>query len=86
VQLGAGVHDLALHRHALSVTRFATPAAFREYFKAHYGPTIAVYRAIAADPARVAELDAALDDLARRHQDTAGAMSWEYLLVTATRT
>ena len=44
-----------------------------------------VYRSIADDPARVAELDAALAALG----DAAlvdGRMEWEYLLLTARRT
>ena len=43
------------------------------------------YRGIADDPGKVAALDAALVDLARRHDLGGGAMDWEYLLVTATR-
>ena len=57
-------------------------AEFRDFFKATYGPTITVYRSIADDPARVAELDAALAALG----DAAladGRMEWEYLLLTA---
>ncbi|MGY0006285.1 hypothetical protein [Micromonospora sp. I033] len=71
-------------RETVTVDRFAAPEEFRDYFKAHYGPTIAVYRANAADPERVAALDRGLADLARRHLD-AGVMRWEYLLVTARR-
>ena len=48
-----------------AVDRFATGAEFRDFFKATYGPTIAVYRAIADDPERVAALDAALAELGR---------------------
>ena len=59
-------------------------AAFRDYFKARYGPTIAVYRALADEPDRVAALDAALADLGDRHL-TDGVMAWEYLLLTARR-
>ena len=69
-------------------TSSATPAAFRDFFKAHYGPTIAVYRGIADDPARVAALDEELLDLARRFDhgaDGRTVMEWEYLLVTARR-
>ena len=53
----------------MRVDRFATPEEFRDFFKACYGPTIAVYRAIADDPDRVAALDADLADLARRFHD-----------------
>ena len=52
-------------------TRFATPEAFRDYFKANYGPTIAVYNHIADDADQVQALDDALVALAaarpRRH-------------------
>ncbi|KGN34325.1 hypothetical protein N802_13335 [Knoellia sinensis KCTC 19936] len=84
--LGDRVVDLEARRRMLTVDRFRTPEEFREYFKANYGPTITAYRAVADDPARVVELDATLDDLARRHQAPDGAMEWEYLIVTARRT
>ena len=48
------------------MTHFATPEEFRDYFKAVYGPTIAVYKAIADDPEKVAALDEALAELGRR--------------------
>lgn len=79
---GDRVRNLRLHRQQLVVDHFADGRAFRTYFKINYGPTIAVYRAIADDPDRTAALDRALDDLA----DSAlvdGAMPWEYLLVLA---
>lgn len=69
----------------LRVDRFATPEDFREFFKACYGPTIAAYKGIAADPERVSALNEALLELARRHDVGSGAMDWEYLLVTARR-
>lgn len=66
----------------LRVTEFDRPEAFRDYFKAHYGPTIAVYRSIADDPVATADLDAALDDLGRRFAvGPGGTMEWEYLVV-----
>jgi len=83
--LGDRVVDLDAQRHTLRVDRFATAEDFRDFFKACYGPTIAAYKAIAADPDRVAALDEALCDLARRHDVGSGAMDWEYLLVTARR-
>lgn len=67
----------------LTVDRFATPEQFRDFFKACYGPTIAVYKNIADEPERVAALDGELTDLARRHDQGGGVMDWEYLLVTA---
>jgi SAM-dependent methyltransferase len=81
--LGDRVSDLEMSRHALPVDRFATAADFREFFKARYGPTIAVYRANAEDPERCAALDRDLDTLADRFGAADGLMEWEYLLVTA---
>lgn len=79
------VTDVVARRQSLRVDHFATPESFREYFKARYGPTIAVYRGIADDPERVAALDRELVDLARRHDHGTGTtvMEWEYLLLTA---
>ena len=83
--LGDRVTDVEVQRRTVRVDLFGKPGDFREFFKANYGPTIATYRNIAEDPERVAALDSALDDLASRHTDGAGAtgMDWEYLLVTA---
>ncbi|WP_406004995.1 class I SAM-dependent methyltransferase [Streptomyces sp. NBC_00637] len=80
--LGDGVSGIDARRRTLRVDRFSRPEEFREFFKSCYGPTVAVYGALADDPERVAELDAALADLAARHLAD-GAMEWEYLLVTA---
>jgi SAM-dependent methyltransferase len=69
------------------IDQFATPRDFVDFFKANYGPTIAVYRAIADDPARVAALDRDLLALAERFDrgSEGTVLDWEYLLVTATR-
>ncbi|SDR96208.1 class I SAM-dependent methyltransferase [Agrococcus carbonis] len=75
--------ELRLAREQLDVSAFASGAAFRDFFKATYGPTIAAYRAIAEQPERVAELDAALAELGDRHLED-GLMRWEYLLTTGT--
>jgi ubiquinone/menaquinone biosynthesis C-methylase UbiE len=85
--LGDRVGTVDARRQTLTVDRFGTPEAVRDYFKAVYGPTIAVYRAIADDPEKVAALDEALADLARRFdRGTASCvLDWEYLLVTASR-
>jgi len=85
--LGASVTDVVARRQTVTVDLFATPADFRDYFKARYGPTIAVYRAIAGDPERVAALDRDLVELVERHQRGHGrvVMEWEYLLFTCTR-
>jgi len=82
---GDRLTGVTAERGLLPVDTFERPEDFREFFKAKYGPTIATYRAIAAEPDRVAALDRELADLARRH-DTSGAtsagtsMDWEYLL------
>lgn len=83
--VGDRVTDVRAEVRSLPVTRFATAAEFRDFFKAVYGPTIAVYRNIADDAARTAELDDALLDLTSRFQNADGAMGWEYLLFTARR-
>ena len=84
--LGERVTDLVMERRRVRVDRFAKPADFRDYFKAHYGPTIATYKAIADDPQRTEALDQALADLAERSTVAdPGVMEWEYLLVTAVR-
>jgi SAM-dependent methyltransferase len=87
--LGDQVTDVRARRQSVRVGLFGRPEDFRDYFKARYGPTIAAYRAIGADPERTAALDAELVDLARRHDRSAASgtgssvMEWEYLLLTA---
>ena len=82
---GDRVEDVVATRRRLRVDRFASAGEFREYFKARYGPTIAIYRANAADPERCAALDRDLDSLADRYGAAGGVMEWEYLLFTARR-
>ncbi|MEV0674786.1 methyltransferase domain-containing protein [Mycobacterium sp. NPDC050441] len=77
--LGGRVGELNCERRELAVTAFPDGAAFRDYFKANYGPTISAYRAITADPDRVAELDAEIAALGDRFL-TGSSMPWEYLL------
>jgi len=85
--LGDRVTEVTAQRGTVRIDMFARPEDFRDYFKASYGPTIAAYRGIAADPQRTAALDTELADLARRHDRGTGStvMDWEYLLVTARR-
>jgi SAM-dependent methyltransferase len=83
--LGDRVTDVAARRETLRVDHFGRPQDFRDYFKLRYGPTIAAYKGIADDPEKVAALDAALDDLAGRHDLGSGVLEWEYLLLTARR-
>jgi SAM-dependent methyltransferase len=82
--LGDRVTDVVAERRRLPVGRLHDGAEFREFFKRTYGPTIAVYRSLADDPARTAELDAALAALGDEASRT-GVMEWEYLLLTARR-
>ncbi|MFE0582176.1 class I SAM-dependent methyltransferase [Streptomyces sp. NPDC058874] len=80
--LGDAVTDVVARRRTVRVSLFKNPWDFREFFKACYGPTIAVYRAAGGDPDKVAALDEVLDALAAEHT-TDGVMEWEYLLLTA---
>ncbi|HET7734897.1 MAG TPA: methyltransferase domain-containing protein [Nocardioidaceae bacterium] len=83
---GDRVTDVRAEAQQLQITRFATAAEFRDFFKAFYGPTIAVYKNIADDPDKVAELDEALVALGERFGIGAGPVSeWEYLLYTAVK-
>lgn len=75
--------DITTRRATLAVTHFPTGAAFRDYFKSNYGPTIVAYRNIADDPARVAALDAELAALGDRALAGSSTMHWEYLHVSA---
>ena len=81
---GDRVDDFTAHQQVLRVDRFADGAEFRDFFKAHYGPTIAVYRFIADDDEKVAALDADMAALGDRFSQD-GVMPWEYLIVTAKR-
>jgi hypothetical protein len=81
---GDRVTDLVARQQTLRVDRFADGAEWRDFMKATYGPTIAVYRFIAGDAAKVDALDAELAALADRYLEN-GVMGWEYLLVTARR-
>jgi len=81
--LGDRVTDVTVEKRNLPVDRFGDGAAFRDYFKAFYGPTIAAYRAIADDPDRVAALDEDIAALGDRHLAGSPTMDWEYLLLTA---
>jgi len=81
---GDRVEEFVAHQQALRVDRFADGAQFRDFMKAHYGPTIAVYRFIADDAEKAAALDADVAALGDRFLDD-GVMPWEYLIVTAKR-
>jgi ubiquinone/menaquinone biosynthesis C-methylase UbiE len=82
---GDRVTDATAERQNVEVDRFDTGEEFRDYFKHHYGPTIAVYHRIAGDPEQVRALDTALAELGRAHglDRPGGTLQWEYLLFTA---
>lgn len=81
---GDRVENVAAHQQELVVDRFATGAELRDFFKANYGPTIAVYRFVGDDTEKAAALDADMAALGDRFLED-GVMAWEYLIVTATR-
>lgn len=81
---GDAVADVTAVREMIRIDRFRDGREFREYFRTHYGPTIAVYNRNADDPDQVAALDAALDALGDSALGSDGAMEWEFLLLTAT--
>lgn len=82
---GDRVEDVVAAKYRVHVDRFASAGEFREFFKARYGPTIAVYKANAAAPDKCVTLDRDLDAVADRYGVAAGAMEWEYLVLTARR-
>ena len=81
--LGDRVTEFTAERAALRIDHFADGAAFRDFFKANYGPTVAAYRGIAPDGDRIEALDAQLAELGDRYLAGSSTMEWEYLLVTA---
>jgi SAM-dependent methyltransferase len=83
--LGDRIEQVQTATQTLRVTHFASPEAFRDYFKSNYGPTISAYRFIADDPDRVAALDHDLAELGRRFDvgTDSFVLDWEYLLFTA---
>ncbi|MGY1773277.1 class I SAM-dependent methyltransferase [Blastococcus sp. SYSU D00813] len=85
--LGDRVTDVVARRQTITVGGQPSPEAWRDHWKAVYGPTIVAYRAIADDPERTAALDRELAALVARYDSGTGSvvMDWEYLLVTARR-
>ncbi|WP_369194616.1 class I SAM-dependent methyltransferase [Streptomyces djakartensis] len=87
--LGDRVTDVRAERRTIRTDRFATPEAFRDYFKERYGPTITVYKNLAGEPGRAAALDRDLVALARdgdlAAEQDGTVLEWEYLLLTARR-
>jgi SAM-dependent methyltransferase len=79
-------HVRALLGDRVTSDLFASPEAWKDYWKTVYGPTIAVYRYVGDNPQDVAALDADLTALATRYDRGTGSttvMDWEYLLFTA---
>ena len=83
--LGDRIDQVHAETRTVRITHFATPEAFRDYFKANYGPTISTYKALADDHDRAAALDAELVELVRRFNvgTDSTVVDWEYLLFTA---
>jgi SAM-dependent methyltransferase len=83
--LGDRVDQVHTEKRNLRVSYFATPEAFRDYFKINYGPTISTYRFIADDPDRVTALDQDLVELGQRFEvgTDSTVLDWEYLIFTA---
>jgi hypothetical protein len=85
--LGDRVTAVVTRRQTVTTEQFASPEAWLAYGKSVYGPTIAVYRAIAGDADRVAALDRDLRAVATHFSagTDPAVMRWDYLLLTATR-
>ena len=83
--LGDRVEQVLTETRTLRVTHYASPEAFRDYFKTNYGPTISAYRFIADDPDRVAALDHDLAELGQRFDIGTDSyeLDWEYLIFIA---
>jgi SAM-dependent methyltransferase len=77
------VETVTSERRTLPVDAFADGAAFRDYFKSVYGPTISAYRAVGDDGDRIAALDADIAAVGDRFLSGSSTMEWEYLLVVA---
>jgi hypothetical protein len=73
------VSALSAVEESLPVDRFSSAAEYCEFYKAHFGPTIAAFAA-AQDPA---ELDRRF--LAYAEKEMAAGLAYDYLLVTARR-
>ncbi|HWK29355.1 MAG TPA: class I SAM-dependent methyltransferase [Solirubrobacter sp.] len=85
---GDRVEWRSLERHVLGITAFTHPRDYGEFFKARYGPTIAV-RANAERAGRADEFDAALDAFCEEWNlgtPDAARFEMEYLLAVGMRT
>jgi ubiquinone/menaquinone biosynthesis C-methylase UbiE len=72
------------------VEHATSPVAYCAFYKATFGPAVAVYRSLAGDPSRVAALDRDLLAFATHHNSGppggAAEYRFEYLLVVARKT
>jgi SAM-dependent methyltransferase len=72
---------------SLRVDHFTEPAEFCAYYKTHFGPTIATYAGIAAEPERVAALDrdflAYAQQLNKAPEGSPAVLGYDYVVVTA---
>jgi ubiquinone/menaquinone biosynthesis C-methylase UbiE len=86
---GDRVTEIDARRQTVVMDHAASPTEFQAYWKQNYGPTIAVYRFNAPDPARVADLDRDFEQFLTRWNgsETPGETAYdaEYLLFTARR-
>ena len=84
---GDRVTAIDMRRQSVVIDHFADPTEFRDFWKRHYGPTIAVYRHNAAHPDRTADLERDFLQFltAWNRADAPGRTRYEaeYLLVTA---
>jgi hypothetical protein len=81
--------ELVELRRATSVERAATPEAYCAFYKETFGPVIATYSGLAGNAARIAALDTAFLDFARRANrgadDGPAEYAFEYLLLAGRR-
>ena len=83
---GERVGSLEMTRHEYVEKSPGGPRAYVDFFKATFGPVIAVYGLLADQPERVAALDREFLDFATRSNrgtDEAAEYHYEYLLVVA---
>lgn len=81
------VSSLEVTTGSMVVDHFAGPLDLREYYKAHFGPTIATYAGLAETPERVSALDRDFLEFAQRTNrgPTGGpaVFDYEYVIVVA---
>jgi ubiquinone/menaquinone biosynthesis C-methylase UbiE len=86
---GDALEDLHMGRHTMTTEMFETPAAYRDYFKERYGPTIVAYKNIGDDAERAAQLDAEFEAMLERRNLAApgeqARFDMEYLVLVGRR-